>query len=95
MSSFKERLDVTKNEKFPRNPCKFMKIWMKDGQETYDRIMNEAVFATMDNGAYYEMEDVAEVLNEDFPAFLITKADVFKHRNDKCIGCHRKRKRTV
>ena len=87
MSKYSDRLREKKAQELPRNPCKFMKVWMKDGEEEYREIM-EAVFDTDEDGNLYEMEAVARVISE-VQGFLVTKNDIFKHRHGRCIGCVR------
>ncbi len=80
MSSYAEKLSLREGAKYPKNPCKFLRMLIRDGDwDKYAEVI-DAMFLD------YPLLDIAAILEEDL-GFVVTKDDVWKHRQERCGGC--------
>ncbi len=80
MSGYADKLSLRKETRYPRNPCKFIRLLMRDGD--WDKYADIMEAMNMD----YEMTDIAAILEEDL-GFVVNKNDIWKHRHMQCGGC--------
>lgn len=85
MSKYADDLMRLRDERFPRNPCKLLKLWINGDEKKYHEVI-EAISLRDENGNFYELAHVAKMLSEDLN-IPVGINDIWKHRKKQCGGC--------